>query len=282
MAVDYTTGRRVAFGRAGSPPARLPDAVAASCAIPGFYRCVEIDGRPYVDGGVRSTSNLDVLRRERLDLVVALNPTSSLHVDAPRTIADCVAFELRQASGRRLGSEAKRLRAAGIDVVLIQPTVHDLDAIGSNLMSSRRRHQVIETAVRTVTEHLRNSPLGARLAKLPAGDPRLVRRPAGPPSSWPDFRAAASERWLKPHPAQTKQTVFDGAAVRRRQLSMLLRSGSLVRARTTPAVSRSASAEPLPGHRHTAVALILRPTYRRFGIRVSDPSGQPTRGGFGR
>jgi NTE family protein len=199
MAVDYTTGRRVAFGRAGSPPARLPDAVAASCAIPGFYRCVEIDGRPYVDGGVRSTSNLDVLRRERLDLVVALNPTSSLHVDAPRTIAERVAFELRQASGRRLGSEAKHLRAAGIDVVLIQPTVHDLDAMGSNLMSSRRRHQVIETAVRTVTEHLRNSPLGARLAKLPAGDPRLVRRPAGPPSSWPDFRAAASERWLKPH-----------------------------------------------------------------------------------
>ncbi len=199
MAVDYTTGRRVAFGRAGSPPAQLPDAVAASCAIPGFYRCVEIDGRPYVDGGVRSTSNLDVLRRERLDLVVALNPTSSLHVDAPRTIAERVAFELRQASGRRLGSEAKHLRAAGIDVVLIQPSVHDLDAMGSNLMSGRRRHQVIETAARTVTEHLRNSPLGARLGKLPAGDPRLVSRPAGPPSSWPDFRAAASERCLKPH-----------------------------------------------------------------------------------
>ena len=103
MAVDYTTGRRVAFGRAGSPPARLPDAVAASCAIPGFYRCVEIDGRPYVDGGVRSTSNLDALRLERLELVVALNPTSSLHVGAPRTIAERVALELRQAAGRRLG-----------------------------------------------------------------------------------------------------------------------------------------------------------------------------------
>jgi len=199
MAVDYTTGRRVAFGRAGSPPAQLPDAVAASCAIPGFYRCVEIDGRPYVDGGVRSTSNLDVLGREPLDLVLALNPTSSLHVGAPRTIAERVAVELRQACGRRLGSEAKRLRAAGIDVVLIQPTVHDLDAIGSNLMSSRRRHHVTETAVRTVTEHLRNSPLGAQLAKLPASDPRLVHRPAGPPSSWPDFRTAASERWPKPH-----------------------------------------------------------------------------------
>src|SRR5437763_4545595 len=87
MAVDYTTGRRVAFGRAGSPPAQLPDAVAASCAIPGFYRAVEIGGRPYVDGGVRSSSNLDVLRDEDVDVVMALNPLWSLHAGVPRTIA---------------------------------------------------------------------------------------------------------------------------------------------------------------------------------------------------
>jgi NTE family protein len=191
MALDYTTGRRVAFGRAGSPPAELPDAVAASCAIPGFYRAVEIDGRAYVDGGVHSTSNLDVLRDEQLDLVLALNPMSSLHVGSPRTIGERLAFGMRQAAG----AEAKRLRAAGIEVVLVQPTVHDLDVMGSNLMSSRRRHEVIETAVRTVTEHLRETPLGGRLAELPAGDPRLVRRPDGPPSTWPDFRAAARDRW---------------------------------------------------------------------------------------
>ena len=39
--------------RAGrrSPPAEVADAVAASCAIPGFYRPVKIGGRRYVDGG---------------------------------------------------------------------------------------------------------------------------------------------------------------------------------------------------------------------------------------
>lgn len=195
MAVDYGTGRRVAFGRAGSPPAKLPDAVAASCAIPGFYHCVEIGGRQYVDGGVYSTSNLDVLRAEPLDLVVALNPMSSLHASAPRTLAQRVAFQMRQAAGRRLGHEAKRLRAAGIEVILIQPTVLDLDVMGGNLMSSKRRHEVIETAVGTVTEHLRESGIGKRLAALPAGDTRLVHRPSGPPSTWPDFRAAARERW---------------------------------------------------------------------------------------
>jgi NTE family protein len=197
MAVDYGTGRRVAFGRKGSPRATLPDAVAASCAIPGFYRSVDIGGRQYVDGGVYSTSNLDVLRAESLDLVIALNPMSSLHARTPRTLAQRVAFQMRQAAGRRLGSEAKRLRAAGIEVVLIQPTVADLDVMGGNLMSSKRRHQVIETAVQTVTEHLRGSEVGARLGRLPAGDPRLVHRPPGPPSRWPDFRAAARERWVQ-------------------------------------------------------------------------------------
>jgi NTE family protein len=195
MAVDYWTGRRVAFGRPGSPHARLPDAVAASCAIPAFYRAVEIGGRPYIDGGVYSTSNLDILRREDLDLVLALNPMSSLHAGEPRTVAERLAMRMRQAAGRRLGSEAKRLRAAGIEVVLIQPTVRDLDAMGGNLMSSRRRHQVIETAISTATEHLHESGLVSQLAALPQGDPRLVQRPGGPPSTWPDFRLAARARW---------------------------------------------------------------------------------------
>jgi hypothetical protein len=68
-------------------------------------------------------------------------------------------------------------------------------------MSSKRRHEVIETAVATVTEHLRESGVGERLKRLPEGDPRLVRRPDGPPSTWPDFRAAARERWAEPQAA---------------------------------------------------------------------------------
>ncbi len=195
MAVDYRTGQRVAFGRTGGPPAELPDAVAASCAIPGFFRAVEIAGRRYVDGGLSSASNLDVLEDEGLDLVIALNPMSSLHAGAPRTLGERLALAIRQTSGRRLGAEAKRLRAAGAEVILIQPTVHDLDVMGTNLMSRGRRHEVIETAVQTVTDHLRESPVGERLAELPHGLPELVRRPRGRVQSWPDLRALARARW---------------------------------------------------------------------------------------
>jgi NTE family protein len=196
IAVDYRTGRRVAFGRRGAPRAELPDAVAASCAIPGFFRAVDIGGRRYVDGGVHSGSNLDVLLRARPDLVIALNPMSSLHRSTGgNTPGERLAFALRQASGRRLGSEARRLRDAGSQVILIQPTVHDLDAMGSNLMNRARRDAVIKTAVETVSAHLRDTPVGEQLATLPPGLPQLVKRPRGSATSWPHFTELARARF---------------------------------------------------------------------------------------
>ena len=192
MACDYTTGRRVAFGRDGAPPADLTKAVAASCAIPGFYRPVTIAGRRYVDGGVYSPSNLDVLRDEGLDLVICLNPTSSRATLATQSLADRTAAATRSVAGRRLGREARKLREAGTEVVLIQPTTDDLAVMGRNLMSGRRRHELIELATRTVAEQLRAAGPAELLADLPAGAPERVGRPAGPPSEWPLLTGAAT------------------------------------------------------------------------------------------
>ena len=196
MACDYDTGDVVAFGAPGAPEAHMADAVAASCAIPGFYHPVEIDGRRYVDGGMRSTSNLDTLIAERLDIVICLNPMSSLHAAAPRTLGERVAFGLRGTAGKQLGNESRRLRASGADVVIIQPTVHDLDIMGTNLMSSARRHDVIERGAQSVADHLRESGIGERLAEAPpAGAPALVRRPTGRNTASEDFRELARLRF---------------------------------------------------------------------------------------
>src|SRR4051794_13147240 len=60
-ACDYRTGRRVTFGADGAPEATLADAVVASAAVPGYYEPVRIGGRRYVDGGLASFNNADVV-----------------------------------------------------------------------------------------------------------------------------------------------------------------------------------------------------------------------------
>ena len=193
MACDYETGKRIPFGHHDAPPAELADAVAASCAIPGFYHPVTIGDRRYVDGGMHSPSNLDVLRDDDVDIVICLNPTSSLHSIPPRHPVERLHAFMRNASGRRLGSERKKLEAAGKEVVLIQPTAEDLEIMGGNLMSRKRRHEVIERSIRTVAEQLRRPDVRELLAGLAPGDPDRIRRPQGPPSAWPRPTWAARE-----------------------------------------------------------------------------------------
>jgi hypothetical protein len=96
----------------------------------------------------------------------------------------------RRGSGRRLGHEAKKVRASGTEVVLIQPTEEDLELMGRNWMSSDRRHDVIELAIRTVGEQLREPALRDAVSGLPAGEPHKIERPDGPPSTWPPITPA--------------------------------------------------------------------------------------------
>jgi NTE family protein len=155
VAADYRSGKRVAFGRDDAPKAHVAEAVAASCAIPGFYHPVSIAGRRYVDGGICSTSNLDLLCGAGLDLVVCLNPMSSVAPMAGGSPADRFASLMRAVAGRRLGHEAKKLRADGTEVLILQPGRDDCALMGLNLMSSARRVQVMEQARKSVARELR-------------------------------------------------------------------------------------------------------------------------------
>src|SRR5690348_5441251 len=60
-AVALDTSRRVVFGRDPKHQATVADAVAASCAIPSFFAPVVIDGERYVDGGVHSPTNAELV-----------------------------------------------------------------------------------------------------------------------------------------------------------------------------------------------------------------------------
>jgi NTE family protein len=69
-AVDAGTGEFTRFTRTSG--VELVAAVGASCAVPGVYPPVTIDGRRYVDGGMRSGSNADLAAG--YDRVVVLAP----------------------------------------------------------------------------------------------------------------------------------------------------------------------------------------------------------------
>jgi NTE family protein len=69
-AVDAETGEFRPFDRDSGVP--LLSAVAASCAVPGVYPPVTVDGRRYIDGGTRSAANADLAHG--YDRLVVLAP----------------------------------------------------------------------------------------------------------------------------------------------------------------------------------------------------------------
>jgi NTE family protein len=185
VATDCSTGRRVVFGRDDAPEAELADAVAASCAVPSVYRPVRIDGKLYVDGGAWSPSNLDCVGRAELDLVVCLNPLSSRPEELARSGRGAIRGRMRRTTGRRLGWEAHRLEERGTNVVMLQPVAEDLDVMRGNLMSTARRHLVLQTAQRTMADQLERIDLADLLAQQPRIPDHRLRRPPGPVGQWP-------------------------------------------------------------------------------------------------
>ena len=186
VAVDYDTGKRVVFGQAGSPPAHLADAVAASCAIPGFYRPVAFGGHRYVDGGMFSAANLDLIGAADAGLVVCLNPMSSLYRGGPFSPTGRIASLFRGDNRRVIEREATALRRSGKHVFVIQPNAEDIKVMGFNYMRRSRLDRVAATAFRTTSRVLEDGELGHRLRELPRGAPVRMRRPDSESSTWPE------------------------------------------------------------------------------------------------
>jgi NTE family protein len=164
-------GGRTVFGRKGAPPASVPEAVAASCAIPGYFSPVVIDGVEYFDGGVYSPSNADVLRAIDLDLVIAVSPMSAAG-GLPRTVDGIY----RYAVHRRLERELGRLARSGVTVVRIEPAERSLAAMGVNMMADDRADRVVQAAFVETGAYIARRPALTRLAPI---DQRFTRSRTG-------------------------------------------------------------------------------------------------------
>jgi NTE family protein len=149
--VRLRDGARVVFGTATAPSCDVGTAVAASCAIPGFYAPIHIAGERYVDGGAHSSTNADLLAGQGLDLVV---------VSAPMGVARGVrslsaALQARGFMRFHLGREARQIRASGTTVVAFSPTAGDLEVMGWNAMANGRHDAVAARAYDSAMARLR-------------------------------------------------------------------------------------------------------------------------------
>ena len=166
-AVDLQTSRLVTFGRGNAPVADVPSAVAASCAIPAFFAPVSIDGVRYVDGGVHSPTNADLLAGLGLDLVVISSPMSIARNSA-RLAADQAA---RRVARFALVREVARVRRRGTPVLTFQPTAADLAVMGINAMDPSRRADVARQVGKSARHRLERSDATDRV-KLLTGSAR--------------------------------------------------------------------------------------------------------------
>ena len=158
-AADLYTGKRVAFGAPGAPPATFPEAVRASTSIPGLFPPVRIGDRQYVDGGVVTATSLDLAVEAGCSSVVCVAPLgyrADEGVDRkdPRLWPSML---VRSLFARTLRREVGAARAAGVEVLVIRPWLTELKAHGTNSMRYFDRAALTASAREGTLRLLENS-----------------------------------------------------------------------------------------------------------------------------
>lgn len=109
-------------------------AVASSCSVPGVYPPVTLNGRRYIDGGMRSSLNADMATGHGLVVLVQVRGGATAG-----PAADAMAAQLE--------GEIAVLKAGGAEVVLISPDAGSASAMGVNLMNFARRPEAARAGI---------------------------------------------------------------------------------------------------------------------------------------
>lgn len=154
VTVDVRTGRRVVLGRRNPPGTDLQTAVKASCAIPAFFQPVRVGSLTLVDGGVHSTTNLDLTTKISPRVVIGVVPMGYDPAHAPGTVDRFT----RDFANRSLNGEVAQARRKGARVLLIRPTAADLHAFGGMNMMRREGNDVVTRVAYEAAAHQLSTP----------------------------------------------------------------------------------------------------------------------------
>jgi NTE family protein len=165
VATRMDNGHRVVLTNKSRVQTDLPTAVAASCAIPLVFKPVTIDDTKYVDGGLASSTNADILLRHELDAVIILAPLSTGSAVTPT-----LSGPMRQTSRSAVKREASKLRKEGASVLTFHPNMKSIHAMGLNLMDVSKRPKVSTYAHEAALELLERerSQMMVQILKLAA------------------------------------------------------------------------------------------------------------------
>ena len=129
---------------------------------PAYFEPAEIGGRRYVDGGVHSTTNADVVGPARPDLVVV----SAADVGDPRGGRAVLGRPMRQIARLSLAREVAGLRGRGIPVVTFQPGPADLAVMAGDALDPDKMAPVCRQVLESMGRRLARADVKVRLAAL--------------------------------------------------------------------------------------------------------------------
>ena len=168
-ATDLDSTERVVMGDGEWMDVPISTAVAASGALPMLYEPVRIDGREFIDGGIRSTTNIDVAVEHGAKFIVVINPVVPYVNDLRKRIPTIMGTRARRVSDMgftAIGNQAFRLlsherlhiavqhweeRYPGVDIILIEPEFDDELMFGTSIMDYSARLEIAKHGFESVT-----------------------------------------------------------------------------------------------------------------------------------
>jgi NTE family protein len=226
-ATDLDTCERIVFGEGDWADVPISQAVAASGALPIVYEPYELRGRQLIDGGIISTTNVDVAVEAGAKFIVVVNPLVPYVNDFKTRIPTVFGSRVRRVSDMgmpAIGNQAFRLlaharlhlaiqswneRFPDVDIILIEPEFDDELMFGTSILDYSARLEIAKHGFESVTVRLardyqRYKEIAARHGieiSRPSRRRRQGSRPGAGCSSRPPARCcdrAASPRRRNP------------------------------------------------------------------------------------
>jgi len=168
-ATDLDTCERIVLGAQGWDDVPISTAVSASGALPMIYRPVRLKDRELVDGGIVSTTNLDIAVEAEAKFIVVVNPLVPYVNDFQARIPTITGSRARRVSDMgfpQIGYQAFKLlayqrlhelatsweqRYPGVDIILIEPEPNDELMFQTSIMNFTSRVDIARHGFQSVT-----------------------------------------------------------------------------------------------------------------------------------